>query len=236
MFYHINKWSCPMTNHQGLCPSLYPRADSGFSISLGDEHLKYDHFKTYVDQGVHFQIIINKAVLHVYSLSPVCKLKCFEMRPAHSFNTKPILLHRDVRAELQLIIRMFLYFLFQVWEAVNIRPLDKPKSSKQWMFTDNQLVRAHSDGRLALYCYSFETLGLLMLNMVTPSYPIHCELHRGTNIYCILKLVDQVTLFHYRTAVTPPIKGFRCKSIVIRRLAYSNQTFTIGGVTICTYF
>jgi len=22
-----------------------------------------------------------------------------------------------------------------------------------------------------------------MLNMVTPSYPIHCELHRGTNIY-----------------------------------------------------
>ena len=43
-------------------------------------------------------------------------------------------------------------------------------------------------------------------------------------------LVNQVALFHSGTAVMPPIKGFRCKSIVSRRLSYSNQTLTIGGV------
>ena len=47
----------------------------------------------------------------------------------------------------------------------------------------------------------------------------------------ILKLVDQVALFHHGTAVTPPIKGFRNNSIVIGRLSYNNQTLTIGGVT-----
>jgi len=30
----------------------------------------------------------------------------------------------------------------------------------------------------------------------------------------------------------PPIKDFRCKSIVIRRLSYSNQTLAFGGVTV----
>ena len=54
--------------------------NSGFLIGLGGEHPTYDRFKMYIDQGVHFQIIISKEVLHVYSLSPVCKLKCFEMR------------------------------------------------------------------------------------------------------------------------------------------------------------
>jgi len=70
-----------------------------------------------------------------------------------------------------------------------------------------------------------------MLSMVTLSYHIYCETHRGTNLCFILKLVDQVALFHYGTAVTPPIKGLRYKSIVTRRLSYSNQTLAFGGVT-----
>jgi len=55
-------------------------------------------------------------------------------------------------------------------------------------------------------------------------------------MFVILKLVDQVSLFHYGTAVTPPIKGFHYNSIVIRRLSYSNQTSTIGGVTDVDYW
>jgi len=45
-------------------------------------------------------------------------------------------------------------------------------------------------------------------------------------------LVNQVALFHSGMAVMPPIKGFRYKSIVIRRLNYSNQTLAFGGVTV----
>jgi len=74
----------------GLMPINIPArgVNLGFLIDLGVEHLKYDRFKMYIDQGVHFQIIINKAVLHVYSLSPVCKTKCFEMRPTQLISHK----------------------------------------------------------------------------------------------------------------------------------------------------
>jgi len=51
--------------------------NSGFSIGLGGEHLTCDRFKIYIDQGVHFQIIISKSILLTYSLSPVCKAKMF---------------------------------------------------------------------------------------------------------------------------------------------------------------
>ena len=51
-----------------------------FSIGLGGEHLKYGRFKMYIDQGVHFQIRINKSMLLIHSLSPACKTKSFEMR------------------------------------------------------------------------------------------------------------------------------------------------------------
>ena len=71
-----------------------------------------------------------------------------------------------------------------------------------------------------------------MLNMATLSCHLYCELRGGTNIYVILRLVDQVALFHYGTAVTSPIKGFRRKSRVIMRLGYSNQKLTFGGVTV----
>ena len=70
-----------------------------------------------------------------------------------------------------------------------------------------------------------------MLSIVTLSYHVYYELHEGTNVYFILKLVNRIALFHYETAVIPPIKDFRCKSIVIRRLKYSNKTLTIGGFT-----
>jgi len=55
----------------GLMPINIPArgVNSSFSIGLGGEHPKYDRFKMYIDQGVHFQIIISKVVLHVYSLS-----------------------------------------------------------------------------------------------------------------------------------------------------------------------
>ena len=43
--------------------------NSGFSIGLGGEHLKYDRFKMYIDQGVHFQIIISKSFYDAFSLS-----------------------------------------------------------------------------------------------------------------------------------------------------------------------
>jgi len=70
-------------NYQGLCPSIYPRAASLRLLNWpGGEHLTYDRFKTYVDQGVHFQIIISKSILLIHSLSPVYKAKCFEIRPA----------------------------------------------------------------------------------------------------------------------------------------------------------
>ena len=60
-----------------LMPTNIPArsVNSGFSIGLGGEHLTYDHFKMYIDQGVHFQIIINKSILLTYSLSLVCKAK-----------------------------------------------------------------------------------------------------------------------------------------------------------------
>ena len=60
-----------------LMPTNIPArgVNSGFSIGLGGEHLTYDRFKMYIDQGVHFQIIISKSVLRTYSLSPVCKAK-----------------------------------------------------------------------------------------------------------------------------------------------------------------
>ena len=47
------------------------------------------------------------------------------------------------------------------------------------------------------------------------SYHVHYELHKGKNVYLILKLVNQVALFHPETAVTPPfkVKVFRCKLI-----------------------
>ena len=39
-------------------------------------------------------------------------------------------------------------------------------------------------------------------------------------------------MFHYGTVITRSIKGFRYKSIAIRRLSYSDQTLTIGDVTV----
>ena len=73
----------PIINHQGLCPSIYPRGcNSGSPIGLGGVHLSQDRSKMYIDQGNHFQIIISKSILLTHSLSPVCKAKCFEMRPA----------------------------------------------------------------------------------------------------------------------------------------------------------
>ena len=70
-----------------------------------------------------------------------------------------------------------------------------------------------------------------MLSIDTLSYDVCYELHKGINIYFSLKLVNQVALFHYGTTVMPPIKGFRCNSIVTRRLSYNNQTLTIRGIT-----
>jgi len=62
-----------------LMPTHIPArgVNSGFSIGLGGEHPTYDRFKMYIDQGVHFQIIISKSILLTHSLSPVCKAKVF---------------------------------------------------------------------------------------------------------------------------------------------------------------
>ena len=125
MFCHINKWPRQLSSgrmpisYQGLCRPVHPRAASGPCPSIikayadqctrarrqlrlldrpgGCEHLKYDRFKMYIDQGVHFQIRINKSILLIHSISPVCKTKYFEMRaPKHSVS-KSVLRHRDVR-------------------------------------------------------------------------------------------------------------------------------------------
>ena len=93
--------------HQGLGPSIikayadqYTRARRQLRLldrPGGCEHLKYDRFKMYIDQGVHFQIRINKSILLIHSISPSCKSKYFEMRaPRHSVS-KSVLRHRDVR-------------------------------------------------------------------------------------------------------------------------------------------
>jgi len=56
-------------NHQGLYPSTYPRGcNLGFSIDLRGVHLYQDHIKMYIDQGVHFQIVISNQ-FYVYLLS-----------------------------------------------------------------------------------------------------------------------------------------------------------------------
>ena len=87
----------PIINHQGLCPSIIKAYAHQYTRAQGQlrllnwprgEHLKYDRFKMCIDQGVHFQIIISNSILPIYSLSPVCKAKCFEMRPAQLFYHK----------------------------------------------------------------------------------------------------------------------------------------------------
>jgi len=71
--------------------------------------------------------------------------------------------------------------------------------------------------------YTFEHLGPIVLRIDTLTYHVYYELHKGTNVYVILKfrlyfilkLVNQVALFHHGTAVRPPfkVKVFRCKLI-----------------------
>ena len=105
--YFVTKISGPANYHQGLCPSVikayadqYTRAWRQLRLldrPGGCEHLKYDRFKMYIDQGVHFQIRINKSILLIHSISPVCKTKYFEMRAPNQLTSKYVLLHRDVR-------------------------------------------------------------------------------------------------------------------------------------------
>jgi len=73
-----------------LMPTNIPArgVNLGFSIGLGGKHLKYDRFKMYIDQGVHFQIKISKSIFLIHFLSPICKTKYFEMRSAQLISHK----------------------------------------------------------------------------------------------------------------------------------------------------
>ena len=68
---------------------------------------------------------------HTFSLSPVFKQTVLKCIRTTKLNTKLILQHRDVGAELRLIVRTFLCFLFLDKGSVNIPPSSKLEGSKK---------------------------------------------------------------------------------------------------------
>ena len=166
--------------------------NSGFSIGREGEHLKYDHFKMYIDQGVHFQIIISKSFyLCILSLS------CLQSQIFWNAGTQLFMHHIYFTAWGCMCWASAHHsnvFMFSVLgeRSMKLLPLGKPERSNKWIrvavywaLTIQRLVVMV--GRKLLVVIIPKLCGLLAFSIGTSSCHVCYELHEWADVHLCLQ-------------------------------------------------